>query len=147
MKKWATRIVLLLVAVGALVGGVLAYQAATKPAPLSFRAVKADRGNLVSRVTATGTLSAHVTVQVGSQVSGRISQINVDFNSQVKKGEIIARIDPQMFEAAVASARANAFAADGAVAKAKAQVVDAQKKLDRAKALRADGLLSQNDLD
>ena len=56
-----------------------------------------DRGRIVARVTATGTLSALVTVQVGSQVSGRIAEIYVDFNSPVKKGQVIAKIDPQLF--------------------------------------------------
>ena len=58
-----------------------------------------DRGRIVAKVTATGTLSALVTVQVGSQVSGRIQALYVDYNSQVKKGQLIARIDPQLFEA------------------------------------------------
>ena len=72
-----------------------------------------DRGPIVAKVTATGTLSALVTVQVGSQVSGRIKEINVDFNSPVKKGQVIARIEPQLFEAALESARANYLAAQG----------------------------------
>jgi HlyD family secretion protein len=147
VKTWLIRIVALFAIAGAIAGGVLAYRSLSKPAEITYRTAKADRGNVVARVTATGTLSAHVTVLVGSQVSGRISQINVDFNSPVKKGEVIARIDPQMFEASVASARANAFAAQGALSKAKAQVADAEKKLERAKALRAEGLASQADLD
>ena len=72
-----------------------------------------DRRDIQSRVTATGTLSALVTVQVGSQVSGRIQEITVDFNSPVKKGQVIARIDPQLFQAALERARANVLAAQG----------------------------------
>src|SRR5262250_2519280 len=65
-----------------------------------YETAKVERGQIVAKVTATGTLSALVTVQVGSQVSGRVQQIFVDFNSPVKKGQLIAKIDPQLFEAA-----------------------------------------------
>src|SRR5690349_19521183 len=65
-----------------------------------------DRGSIVARITATGTLSALVTVQVGSQVSGRVQEISVDFNSPVHKGQAIAKIDPQLFHAAQEQARA-----------------------------------------
>src|SRR5262250_2612687 len=73
---------------------------AGKQKPPAYDTVRVDRGRIVARVTATGTLSAIVTVQVGSQVSGRIQQIFVDYNSPVKKGQLIAKIDPQLFEAA-----------------------------------------------
>ena len=66
---------------GVAVGGVFAYQAATRPAEYTYRTAKVERGSVVARVTATGTLSAHKTVQVGSQVSGRVRDIFVDFNS------------------------------------------------------------------
>ena len=80
---------------------------------LRYETVKVDKGLFVAKVTATGTLSALVTVQVGSQVSGRIQQIFVDYNAPVKKGRLIAKIDPQLFEANVAQARANVVAAQG----------------------------------
>src|SRR4051812_35049689 len=70
------------------------------PAP-KFLTLPVERGRLTARVTATGTLSALVTVQVGSQVSGRIAELHADFNSQVKKGQVIAKIDPQLFLASV----------------------------------------------
>ena len=78
-----------------------------KKSDFHFETVAVDRGPVISRVTASGTLSALVTVQVGSQVSGRIKEIRVDFNSPVEKGELIAKIDPQLFEAALAQAQAN----------------------------------------
>ncbi|MFT3769354.1 MAG: efflux RND transporter periplasmic adaptor subunit [Minicystis sp.] len=146
--KRVVKILLGVVAVaGAAGGGVYAYQVATKPPEFTYRTAKIDRGNVVSRVTATGTLSAHVTVQVGSQVSGRLQQIMVDFNSTVKKGQVIAKIDPQIFEAALAQARANAYAAQGNLTKAKAQALDAQRKLTRAQQLKAEGLASQADVE
>src|SRR4051794_8327919 len=78
-----------------------------KSATPKFETVKVERGRVVARVTATGTLSALVTVQVGAQVSGRVQTLNADFNSTVKKGQVIAKIDPQLFQAAVEQARAN----------------------------------------
>ena len=108
---------------------------------------QAGQGRLVAKVTATGTLSALVTVQVGSQVSGRIAELHADFNSEVKKGQLIAKIDPQLFQAAVEQARANLVAAQGNLAKAKAQAVDAQRQAERARALAAKKLIAQADVD
>lgn len=112
-----------------------------------FDTASVQRGKLVARVTATGTLAALVTVQVGSQVSGRIAQINVDFNSPVKKGDLIVKIDPQLFEAAAEQARANLLAAKGNLEKAKAQAIDAKRQAARAKGLIAKQLISQADYD
>ncbi len=106
-----------------------------------------DRGRIVAKVTATGTLSAIVTVQVGSQVSGRIAALRADFNTPVKKGQLIAKIDPQLFQAAVEQARANLVAAQGNLAKSKAQAVDAERQYQRSKALAERKLIAQADLD
>ena len=70
----------------------------------------ATRGPIAARVSATGTLSPLVEVQVGSQVSGRIQELHADFNAPVTKGQVIARIDPRLFETEVARARANVCA-------------------------------------
>lgn len=113
--------------------------------PYQFAAV--SRGSISAKVTATGTLSALVTVQVGSQVSGRIAQLKVDFNSPVRKGQLIAEIDPQLFDAAKAQARANDIAAQGSLAKAKAQQRDAERQYQRAKSLAERKLIAQADLD
>jgi HlyD family secretion protein len=112
-----------------------------------FETARVDRGRIVAKVTATGTLSAIVTVQVGSQVSGRILALYADYNSRVKKGQLIAKIDPQLFQAAAAQARANQLAAEGNLAKAQAQAVDAGRQYDRSKQLAAQGLIAQADLD
>src|SRR3954462_9129184 len=95
------------------------------PAP-AFETTKVDRGRVVAKVTATGTLSALVTVQVGSQVSGRMKDILVDFNSQVKKGQVLARIDPQLLDAALEQGRANYMAAQADLTAAKVKVLDSQ---------------------
>jgi HlyD family secretion protein len=118
-----------------------------KPPEVKWTTAKAEKGRLVARVTATGTVSALVTVQVGAQVSGRIAKLNVDFNSPVKKGEVIARIDPQLFDAAVEQSKANFLAAQGALLKARAQAVDAERQFKRSQELREKNLVAQADLD
>ncbi|MGZ3438333.1 MAG: efflux RND transporter periplasmic adaptor subunit [Polyangia bacterium] len=118
-----------------------------KPAAVHYETAKVTRGNITARVTATGTLSALVTVQVGSQVSGRISQINVDFNSPVKKGQVVARIDPQMFAAAMENAKANVAAAEGQLAQSKANAKNAELQRERSRKLREQNLVAQADLD
>jgi HlyD family secretion protein len=120
--------------------------AAAAAAP-RYETVAVDRGPIVAKVTATGTLSALVTVQVGTQVSGRIKTINVDFNSPVKKGQVIARIEPALFEAALESARANYLAAQGTVAKLEAQAENAKVQYDRSVALFERKAIAQADLD
>src|ERR1017187_1874649 len=112
-----------------------------------FETVKVDRGRIVAQVTATGTLSAIVTVQVGSQVSGAIAALHADFNSPVKKGELIAKIDDRLFVAAVEQAKANLAAAQGNLAKAKAQAVDAERQYQRDVILAARRLIADADRD
>lgn len=106
-----------------------------------------ERGSIVGRVTATGTVSALVTVQVGTQVSGRVASLGADFNASVKKGQVLATLDPRLFEAALASARANELAAAGNLAKARAQSVDAQRTLRRQEQLLEQRLIAQADYD
>ena len=119
-----------------------------KAGTATYETVKVERGKIVAKVTASGTLSALVTVQVGTQVSGRIQDLYVDFNSPVHKGEILAKIDPQFFKAAVEQAKANLAAAEGNLAKAKAQAADAHRQYVRAKSLVEQGqLIAQSDLD
>ena len=112
------------------------------------------RGDIVDTVGATGTLQAVTTVQVGSQVSGNIQWLGADFNSIVKKGQVIARLDPSLFDAQLQQARANLNQTRANLAKAqsdlertKVQLIDAQQKFARAKELAARSLLPQSDLD
>src|SRR5262250_2758249 len=93
-----------------------------------YMTAKVERGNLRNTVTATGTLQAVTTVQVGSQASGTISALNADFNSIVKKGQVIAQLDPAVTKAQVDQARANLEQAQASLAQAKAAVTDAQAK-------------------
>jgi len=98
------------------------------------------RGDLVQHVTASGTLSAVVSVDVGSQVSGKISALNVDFNSPVKKGQLVAEIDPTVYAAARRQA-------EGELASTKADVILKRQKLERKKILVPLKAASKLDLD
>jgi HlyD family secretion protein len=114
---------------------------------LQFETSKVEKGKVVAKVTASGLLSAIVTVQVGSQVSGRIAALYADWNSPVKKGQLIAKIDPALYQASVDQARANLAAAQGNLAKARVQAVDARRQYTRQKELAARKLNAQADLD
>jgi HlyD family secretion protein len=106
-----------------------------------------DRGDVVEVVGATGTLEAVTTVQIGSQVSGTIQSLYADFNSQVKKGEVIARLDPAIFQARLGQAEANLVAARANLDRAKATVEDTRLKYERSKELAEQKLVPQSDLD
>ena len=139
---WILAVVVILVAYG-----YVRFRQARTSAQVRFDTTQADRGRIVAKVTASGTLSAIVTVQVGSQVSGRIAALYADWNSQVKKGELVAKIDPQLFQASVLQARANLVAAQGNLAKVRAQALDAERQLKRSQALADRKLVAQADLD
>ena len=114
---------------------------------VNFRTEKVVRGDIVATVTATGIVNAVKTVLVGTQVSGTIKNINVDFNSPVKKGQLIAMIDPSTFEAQVAQARANLLSAKANVEKAEATLVDAKRTMDRNRDLLSKNLIARSDLE
>jgi HlyD family secretion protein len=136
-----------------LLGAVLVIAAAggwvvlRRPPPLNYETAAVDRGPVIARITATGVLSALVTVQVGAQVSGQITKITVDFNSPVKKGQLITQLDPVFYQAGVDQARANWVAAKAQVEKAVVQDVDAKRQYDRTVVLKQRDLMSQADLD
>jgi len=98
-------------------------------------------------ITATGTLNPLTTVQVGTQVSGRIKEIYVDYNSFVKAGELLAEIDPALFQAQVDQARANLSTAQANLVQAKANYENSKKNYERAKELFAKELISRAEID
>jgi HlyD family secretion protein len=112
-----------------------------------YQTVAVERGDVVDVVGATGTLQAVTTVQVGSQVSGTIQNLNADFNSSVKKGQVLARLDPSSFEARVGQARANLVSARANVDRARATVEDTKQKYQRAQELFTEKLLPAADLE
>ncbi|HXG05640.1 MAG TPA: biotin/lipoyl-binding protein, partial [Candidatus Binatia bacterium] len=103
-----------------------------------YRLARVERGPLTAAVSATGNLAAVITVQVGSQVSGQIKALLADFNSVVKKGQVIARIDPESFLAKVNQARAEVEAARAAVLNQQAQVERARAEVENARAALAE---------
>ncbi len=142
------KLVLGLVMVAALGATVTAYFTLRGgPADPQITAVAITRGSILKTVQATGTLQAVSTVEVGSQVSGRISELHADFNSIVHKGEIIARLDPSLFQAQVDQARATLARIEAQENGAVVQQKDAQNKLTRAKDLAKSNLIATQDLE
>src|SRR3954453_17539163 len=135
-------IVLALVGVGA--GAYYMNRPAKEP---DVRTAQVTRGDIVDAVAATGTLEAVTTVQVGTQVGGIIQELYADFNSIVKKGQVIARLDPTLLQTNIEQQRANVTRSEADLDRLKVALADAQQKLDRSKALVAKSLLPQSDLD
>ncbi len=127
--------------------GIYRYVSSPGAPEIEYKTAPVERKKLVAQVTASGTLSARVTVQVGSQVSGRLQEIMVDWNSPVKKGQLIARIDPQLFQAALEQANANFMSAKAQVTRAEVQLVEADRIYARSKALAAQSLAAQTEVD
>jgi HlyD family secretion protein len=130
-----------LVVVAALVGlGVWGYfYAQSRGNAPKYRTARVERGPITAAVSSTGNLNAVIIVQVGSQVSGQIKDLLVDFNSVVKRGQIIARIDPQLFEAQVNQAKADLETARAAVLNQTATVEKARADVESARAALAQG--------
>lgn len=127
-------------AVAVLLMGGGAYMASRPKAVVEWRRAKVEKGNLVQRISATGTVSAMVQVPVGTQVSGVISALYADYNSLVKKGQLIAQIDPTLAEAQLRDAQA-------ALDRTVTNMEDAKRQFERAKRLAEEKLLSGQDLD
>ena len=144
-KKVIVWIVALVVLAGAGFGA-WRYQKAHAAPDVVWKTVPAEKKKIMAKVTASGTLQATVTVQVGAQVSGRIQKLNADFNTAVKKGQLLAKLDPQLFQAAVEQSNANFLSAKAGVTKAQAQEKDAQLVLARTKSLYEGSLASASDL-
>lgn len=157
-KNWLISLVLLVIAVA-----ILAIWQPWKKSDATpqYRFAKVERGALSAAVSASGTLNALVTVQVGSQVSGLIQEIKADFNSPVKQNQVIARLDPESFESRVAQAAADLNAAESATEVARGnQLVrqseinkvqigldEALRNLERKRSLIAQGFLSTAELE
>src|SRR5712692_1545636 len=120
-------------------GGVWAYlyTQSIGNAP-KYRLAKVERGPLTAAVSATGNLNAVITVQVGSQVSGQVKELLVDFNSIVKKNQIVARIDPDIFLAKVNQAKADLDSAKATVLNQQAQIERSRADVENARAAHAE---------
>src|SRR5215469_8761871 len=151
MKINRKSLILVFVAV---VAGLLAFAGLNRSKPVQHFSAKVERGDINDVVEATGTINSIITVQVGSQVSGSIAKLNADFNSRVHKGDIIALIDPALFEGAVLQAKAdldnaqaNVEAARANLDKAKAALVQTKADYERAVGLTRDAVMSQQQMD
>ena len=115
------------------------------PTQLTFDTV--SRGDVVATVEATGTLQPLDTVQVGTQVSGTIATIGTDFNQLVKRGQVLATLDPAIYQSQIDQARANVIRLQAEVERAQVQYEDAALRLKRAEQLAAEQLLAQQEVD
>ncbi|MEQ1947610.1 MAG: biotin/lipoyl-binding protein, partial [Bryobacteraceae bacterium] len=134
-KKWWLAVTLVVVAAAM---GVYYFRGSAEPA---YQTAVIDRGDIQAAITATGAVNAVKTVQVGSQVSGNIIALYADFNTKVKKGQLVARIDPAIFQARVdqsnavlESAKASVVSARASIARAAADIAAAQANVASQKA-------------
>jgi HlyD family secretion protein len=134
--------------------GLLAAFGLNRGSQVQHFTAKVERGEINDVVEATGTINAVITVQVGSQVSGTIAKLNVDFNSRVHKGDIVALIDPALFQGALLqatadleNAKANLVAAKANLEKARAGAVQTKADYARTVALSKEGVQSEQQLD
>jgi len=153
LRKWWRWIALVLIVLISAAG--LKFWSQKNTAP-EYKVAKIERGAITASVSASGTLSPVVSVQVGSQVSGQLKEVLVDFNSEVKQGQLIARIDPETFEykvrqaqADLDAARAQAMTQQANIAAQRAQlaqvqvnVANARRDLERKQELMAKGFIS-----
>ena len=156
-----SRLVLIALIVTAIaVGGWWFYgRGAGSSEAVQFRSAKIEKGALVATVSATGTLNPVVSVSVGSQVSGQLKEVFVDFNSEVKEGQLIARIDPEQFEyklrqsqadldaarALIGTQLANVAVQRAEVARADANLAEARRDLERKKTLVEKGFIASSE--
>jgi len=169
MRSRRDRVQIGLAAAGAVfLVGWLIYAVAGGGARTEYYTSRVERGDIVQLVSATGTINAVTTVQVGSQVSGNIKKLYVDFNSKVKQGQLIAEIDPAIFQAQLQQAeadqanteasvqslaaqietqRADLLSAKADIDKAQAQANDAQLQYERAKGLADQGIVAVSQRD
>jgi len=147
-RKW------LILAVVVIVAGLFVILGLNRDTHTQHFTAKVERGDIHDVVEATGTINSVITVQVGSQVSGSIAKLNVDFNSRVHKGDVVALIDPALFKGALLqatadlkNAQANLEAARANLEKAKAALVQTKADYDRAVGLTKDGVMSKQQLD
>jgi HlyD family secretion protein len=141
------RWILIAVGVLAVAGVVLLLVRGKKAEASKFVEVAAERGQLQVTVTATGTIQGLSSVDVGAEVSGRVTKLYVDFNDRVEVGQVLAEIDPEQPQAAADQESARVAAAGANIQQAKATVEETRLGLDRAEALSKEGLVSTRDLE
>lgn len=145
--KWAKRIGLFVV-LAALVAGIVIYRKRTAPPPPArYLLAELSQGDVNETVQSTGQVKPVTEVQVGAQVSGRVTKVFVDFNSVVTAGQVLAEIDPSLLTSQIESTTAQLAGSSASVARAQANLEAARVRLDRAKKLVAEKVGSQVELD
>ena len=147
MKKFAKYVTCALIAALVSGGGLWYTENRASGADVSYRTARVRRGSLRSTIQATGTLSAEETVDVGTQISGTIREIYVDYNDKVKEGQLIAVMDSRTQQADVDMAKANVLSAKADLAKANAKLLRANRDLSRTRQLVKKDLIARSELD
>jgi HlyD family secretion protein len=142
-RLWLS-VVAIVLAVGA---GIYYYRSDVAAETPTLNTAEVTLGDIVATVEATGTLEAVTTVEVGTQVSGTIKTLAADFNTQVRQGQVIAQLDPSLFDTQVAQERATVARLHAEVQRARVQAEDAKVKRGRARELASQELIAKSDLD
>jgi HlyD family secretion protein len=142
LKRWLPRIIVFALAAGAAAFLLVKKPWAKSDDPITFSTVPVTKGPIAAQVTANGTLSAVKTVQVGAQVSGRVTELHADFNDKVKQGQIIAKLDDVVLKSQIDQAAANLALAAANVNKAEVALADADRQYKRQKVLQEQQLVA-----
>ncbi|MFO0566563.1 MAG: efflux RND transporter periplasmic adaptor subunit [Polyangiaceae bacterium] len=146
-RRWLRRGVIVALLVGAFVG-FSAYRRATRPPPPArYTSEKVEQRDIIEQVQSTGSVKPLTEVQVGAQVSGRIVKVHVDFNSKVKKGDLLAEIDPTLYGAQVSQTGAQLKAAEASAKRAEARLTTAKSNLKRLTGLKVEGIATPADVE
>jgi HlyD family secretion protein len=141
------KLILIIIVLAAIGGAGGAYYMRKQTKEPEVRTAQITRGDVIDSVQATGTLEAVTTVEVGSQVSGIVQELYADFNSIVKKGQVIARLDPTILDTQIEQQRANVTRSEADLERLKVTLADARQKLERARALAEKNLLPRTELE
>jgi HlyD family secretion protein len=141
------KLILFVVVVALIGGGYYWYRVRNARPEPTVMTQPLSRGDVVDSVGATGTLEAVETVEIGTQVSGVVQELHADFNSIVKKGQVIARLDPQLIQTQIEQQTANVQRAEADLARLEVALADAKQKLDRAQQMSAKQLIPKTDLE
>jgi HlyD family secretion protein len=142
LKRWIPRLIGIALAAGVVAFLVIKQPWAKGADPITFSTLTVGKGTIAAQVTANGTLSAVTTVQVGAQVSGRVVELHADWNDQVKKGQVVAKLDDVVLKSQVDQAVANLELADANINKAQVALVDADRQNKRQIVLNQQALVA-----
>ncbi len=146
-RKWLRRLLLVVVLGGVVFGGMAWRKATRPPPPARFMTEAVEIRDITEQVQSTGSVKPVTEVQVGAQVSGRVVKVLADFNSTVKKGDLLAEIDPSLLGAQVSQSGAQLRAAKASLKRSQSRLATAKVTLNRTKGLVKEGIASSSQLD